>query len=193
MAYLVVGVYVATLGPLGRDIRRQAAQLRPKSSGSSLPEWKEGRLPPLVQLPRPRWKTAAFIVVITAGAMFGWALFLPGYVGERRAGRQAQAKRAAEPDRSGLRFTRMGGVGKFDCDACGYEENVLSDMHSFRGGRSVLGYQCKRCLCFRDVKQGPDIQPDLHCECGGELSRDEKVLCPGCGSDRVKFMTTLIS
>lgn len=147
----------------------------------------EDTQPPLVQLAQPRWRTAAFIVVIFAGAVLGWALFLPGHLAARQG-----ARRKPRVDRPGLTFKHMGGIGSLGCNACGHEEGVLSFIHGFRGA-AVAGYQCKRCLRFCDVKLAPDTQPDLHCECGGELSRDEKVLCPKCGSDLVKFVTTLMT
>lgn len=82
--YLLIGLYMATFGPLGSDIRKQIrASSRPAITLA--PGQEEGEQPMLQQLPpAPRWRVVAFATVLVIGAVLGWAIFLPGVLAARR-------------------------------------------------------------------------------------------------------------
>lgn len=82
-----------------------------------------------------------------------------------------------------LTFDLTNGVGMLRCSSCGYAERILSFTH---GISHQLGFQCETCSQFVAVENGLEgsIPP---CQCGGRLTREKPLVCPGCHSTAVTF------
>lgn len=100
----------------------------------------------------------------------------------------------------GLKFSYMGGVGKINCDECGYTVKVLSFTHGFthdwKKEASTTGYQCLACGKFARVSEveGDDVTPsEMSCKCGGQLSRDHVLFCPKCKSKKLSYFMDYIT
>ncbi|MFT4256146.1 MAG: hypothetical protein QM599_04195 [Pseudoxanthomonas sp.] len=192
--YLLIGLCMATLGPLGRDIRRELRNLKHgpmASTGFGCFDRVEPYTPP------SRWKRFLFVAVMGVGAILGWGIFLADRWSRDRAERKLAARLRAEDERRmaekpppvprGLLFSRCSGAGELHCRTCGHSEWMVSFLHGFgENSWSRTGYQCRACarLCGIDARQN-DPKPDLHCTCGGELTRDEPIICPACRSPDV--------
>lgn len=100
--------------------------------------------------------------------------------------------------RAGVTFSNMGGAGTIRCFECGFQERITSFMHGFadNGERNCYeGRQCLSCGKFHVVYgQGEPIRRDeKSCECGGTLSRDHKLFCTPCRSQRLQFVPGIIA
>lgn len=95
-----------------------------------------------------------------------------------------------------LRFRQMGGAGNLYCQKCGYEEHIISFLHSFPTGPGTWhesGYQCQVCGKITSIEKNLWMKELPKCECGGELSRDEGLFCPVCRSYKVKYKLKIIT
>lgn len=94
--------------------------------------------------------------------------------------------------KEGLSFSYMGGVGRIRCWECSFEQIIVSFTHGVadNGERNCdEGRQCLRCGKFDTIHgQGEPIRRDEKpCNCGGELSRDHKLFCPACRSQKLLY------
>ncbi len=95
-----------------------------------------------------------------------------------------------------LYFHKMAGAGTFSCLACNYKENFTSFLHGYneKGRCGTHGCQCQKCGKFNKFTSNEGVKYIIpKCECGGELSRENKVFCPICKSTDVKYNMIIIS
>ena len=221
--YLLIGLYMATLGSLGRDIRQKLdSHWRASSSHAeraeyftgqahvSPPRWKHllfavvlglgvvlgwpvflpglrpaspkaGKLPQATRIER---RNANSPLRETHQAL--------EQVADNISPSLPPKAPTGEPRQ--LRFNQISGLGSLSCQACGHSEGLQSLIHGHRddGGR-IAGYQCRSCHQFQDVRSSKTQPPDLYCPCGGELTRDETIVCPQCQSTNLHYKMLLLT
>lgn len=144
--YLTIGIYVATLGPLSRDLRADFAKIRyvrPREPMMTFdPEYK--------RVPIPRWHRLAIAVTLGAGALVGWPIFIRSAMRLQRAERDDPEP---VPVAAGLRSAQLGGEGDIYCRSCKHKERFTSCVHGFPPDDWwEIGYQCRRCRMLTSVK-----------------------------------------
>jgi hypothetical protein len=171
-AYLAVGVYMTGPGPIGDELRRYHA-----------------RELPLVGSTTPRWKWILYFVLVGVTSVLAWPTYFV------RVGRGpiptttlSLAKIEREP---GLYFMYMGGAGTLTCRACAYQQKLTSFIHGHTEGPDrwcKAAYQCRICHKFTYVESRGYVKEDVpNCDCGGELTRDDVLVCPSCGDKAVSY------
>ena len=129
--YLVIGILLATIGPAGKDITVEVDRIR----GSSLLDAYLEREPP------SELKLWIFRVIITAGFVLLWPVFIFGIM---KAQRKAKEEDQSFDDKrsQGLWFHYLGGYGSIICKDCTHSESLTSFTH----GRKSRGYFGHRIL-----------------------------------------------
>ena len=177
--YLVIGVLLATIGPAGKDITVEVDRIR----GSSLLDAYLEREPP------SELKLLVFRVIITAGFVLLWPVFIFGIM---KAQRKAKEEDQAFEDKrtQGLWFHYLGGYGSITCNDCMHNESITSFTH----GRdsSTSGFQCQACGKFAAINSGgpgkaTEYKSSLICECGGKFEREKVLFCPECRSKNLSY------
>jgi len=177
--YLVIGIFLATIGPAGKDITVEVDRIR----GSSLLDAYLEREPP------SELKLWIFRVTITAGFVLLWPVFIFGIMKAQKKAREETE--AFEDERAqGLWFHYLGGYGSITCKDCMHNESITSFTH----GRdsSTAGFQCQACGKFAAIRSGgpgkaTDYQSSLICECGGQFNREKVLFCPECQSKNLSY------
>ncbi len=83
----------------------------------------------------------------------------------------------------GRRFQNIGSTSELHCRACGRVTPVTGCIHGHRRPAwYICSYQCRTCRGLTEVTRVEGQPLDARCACGGELTRDDPILCPGCGS-----------
>lgn len=183
--YLFIGFLLATFGPAGKDIAKEIENAR---GTSLLDAYRETQAP-------SEFKLFLFRLLITAGFILLWPIFIGGIVSSQRKAKE-ELEEFLEEQSKGLRFQFMGGHGAIACEACDFSLSITSFTH----GRdsSTSGFQCQTCGKFHAIRSGgpghaKEYKDGLVCDCGGKLERDEIVFCPSCKSTKmsycVEFMT----
>ncbi len=184
-AYLLMGLYLATLGPAGKDIHEEIDRAR----GTSLLNAYLDREPP------SELKLLLFRVLITAGFVLLWPVFIHGIV---KAQRMAKEDSQAFDNKlsQGLWFQYLGGYGSITCTDCHHNESITSFTH----GRdsSTTGFQCQTCGAFAAIHSGgpgraSQYESSLTCECGGQLEREKVLFCPSCKSQKLSYNMDFIT
>ena len=177
--YLVIGIFLATIGPAGKDITVEVDRIR----GSTLLDAYLEREPP------SELKIWIFRAIITAGFVLLWPVFIVGIMkAQRKAKKEDQA---FEDKRSqGLWFHYLGGYGSISCNDCMHNESITSFTH----GRdsSTAGFQCQECGKFAAIQSGgpgkaAEYKSSLICECGGKFEREKVLFCPQCRSKNLSY------
>jgi len=177
--YLVIGILLATIGPAGKDITVEVDRIR----GSSLLDAYLEREPP------SDLKLWTFRVIITAGFVLLWPVFIFGIMKAQKNAREQD--QAFEDERSqGLWFHYLGGYGSISCNVCMHNESITSFTH----GRdsSTAGFQCQACGKFAAIRSGgqgkaTEYKSSLICECGGKFEREKVLFCPECRSKNLSY------
>ena len=177
--YLIIGIFLATIGPAGKDITLEVDRIR----GSSLLDAYLEREPP------SELKLWIFRAIITAGFVLLWPVFIVGIMkAQRKAKKEYQE---FEDKRSqGLWFHYLGGYGSISCNDCMHTESITSFIH----GRdsSAAGFQCQSCGKFAAINsvvpgKAKEYQNSLICECGGKFEREKVLFCPECQSKNLSY------
>ncbi|MBN2174984.1 MAG: hypothetical protein JW731_12695 [Bacteroidales bacterium] len=93
-----------------------------------------------------------------------------------------------------LKFDNIGGTGKIICNDCAQQQEIVGFLLGFGEEKwSSTGYQCQKCGKFQHLINDMKNSQNKKCECGGTLSRDKFLFCPGCKSNNIvynmRFMT----
>jgi len=135
--YLVVGVFLATLGPGRKGISDAVGRIR----GSQI-------APAIVGEPLPPWKLILFRVLLTGGFILFWPFLIWGVLQEDKPAVPADPDEWFPGDER-MRWEWMGGVGTLSCLECDFAQEVTSFTH---GGRSSnTGVQCQACGQFTSI------------------------------------------
>jgi len=135
--YLVVGVFLATVGPGRKGIADAVGKIR----GSPI-------APAIVGEPPPPWKLILFWVVLTGGFILFWPFLIRGVLQEDKPAVPADPDEWFPGDER-LWWEHMGGVGTVSCLDCDFAQEVTSFTH---GGRSSkTGVQCQACGQFTSI------------------------------------------
>ena len=196
VAYLLPGLWLATQGAMGEDIRKEAAGRCLLVAGHLMA--RTGRSVPF-------WWRDLFIASLFVTAVVSWPVALYCRRRERKCSeRFSAAMKSPEdsmtpspkpaPERR-LMWGRLGGAGCLVCRDCKYHAGIVSFIHghgSSNGWRKT-GYQCRACHQLHALESTNDEPANLTCPCGGELSRDEPLLCPRCHGFNVYYDCALIT
>ena len=202
--YLLVGVYLVSKGPLGAWIGKRLEETR---FNSDIDAWiAEGVGEHRKSVPDARIRVLG--VVFRLLVVLVWPLLLPGVLSQEKPVASAVVESsmpAPVPDKDAVpmqsnlvrRISRLSGTGEVTCLDCGYKERLAATLH-FRsrdtsGNVIHLGHQCRSCRKLTTVVMRDGLLPDLHCECGGDLVRDEVLLCPGCASQNLDYECFLMT
>ena len=179
-AYLFVGTLLGTIGPAGKDFAREVESLRrtPLTNAVTGSE------------PTSELKIFLFRMLITAGFILLWPVFIPGVLREQ-ARFQVRDKVFAEKSQ-GLSFEyNMGGHGIVTCNDCCYSKELTSFTHGRDWCNS--GFQCQSCGKLTTIQSGGpgraanEYERSLVCGCSGVLARDKVVFCPECKSKNMSY------
>ena len=182
--YLLIGIFLGTLGPVGKDISKEVERAR----GTPLTNAFYERKPP------SETKLLLFRVIVTLGFILLWPFFIYGIFKERRRG--IQLEKRLEEKSKGLWFSYMGGHGMITCKDCDHSEEVTSFIHGINS--SSTGFQCQGCGKFSAIKSGGpgkanQYEESLICSCDGILERDKILFCPTCKSQNLSYLTMYIT
>ena len=95
------------------------------------------------------------------------------------------------PDEKGFKFTRISGGGLIKCVECDYTERIVAFFHGVDG--CTTGYQCKSCFKFDSVDNETGSEIVSGCDCGGDLTRKRKLICPRCHSINLSYGVTVMT
>ena len=182
--YLLTGILLGTVGPVGKDISKEVERAR----GSSLTNAFMEREAP------SETKLLLFRIIVTLGFILLWPFFIYGIMKERR--REIALEKRLEEKSKGLWFSYMGGHGKITCKDCDHSEEVTSFIHGINSSSS--GFQCQGCGKLSSIKSGGpgranQYEESLQCSCGSNLERDKVIFCPSCKSLNLSYQTLYIT
>ena len=182
--YLLTGILLGTVGPVGKDISKEVERAR----GSSLTNAFMEREAP------SETKLLLFRIIVTLGFILLWPFFIYGIMKERR--REIALEKRLEENSKGLWFSYMGGHGKITCKDCDHSEEVTSFIHGINSSSS--GFQCQGCGKLSSIKSGGpgranQYEESLQCSCGSNLERDKVIFCPSCKSLNLSYQTLYIT
>ena len=127
--YLLIGIFLGTLGPAGKNIAKEVDSAR----GSPMTNaFMEREAPSEVKL-------FFFRITITIGFVLLWPFFIYGIMKEHN--QSVALDKKLEDERSeGIWFHYMGGHGAITCKDCDHSEEVTSFIHGINSSSS--GFQC---------------------------------------------------
>jgi len=132
--YVTLGLFLATLGPAGRSIRREVEKTRGTEFTNAM-----------MQREAPSEKKLFFFkLILILGFSLLWPFLLWGAMKENK-NYEVQPD-SDELEHKGLKFQYMGGHGKLRCNECNFSESLTSFTHGIRSSRT--GYQCQDCGKF---------------------------------------------
>ena len=129
--YVTLGLFLATLGPAGKSIRREVEKTRGTEFTNAM-----------MQREAPSEKKLFFFkLTLILGFSLLWPFLIWGALKENK-------NYEVQPDsddfqNKGLKFQYMGGHGKLSCNECNFSESLTSFTHGIRSSRT--GYQCQDC------------------------------------------------
>jgi hypothetical protein len=198
--YVTLGLFLATLGPAGRSIRREVEKTRGTEFTNAI-----------IQREAPSEKKLFFFkLTLILGFSLLWPFLLWGALKENK-------NYEVQPDNDdfehkGLKFQYLGGHGKLSCNECNFSESLTSFIHGIDSSRT--GYQCQACGKFasrirtqrhrrsndaiQEAKEihfesGSSYEASLICECGGKLNREQILFCPDCKSKDMSYSMEYIT
>jgi hypothetical protein len=198
--YVTLGLFLATLGPAGRSIRREVEKTRGTEFTNAM-----------MQREAPSEKKLFFFkLILILGFSLLWPFLLWGALKENK-------NYEVQPDsddfeHKALKFQYMGGHGKLRCNECNFSESLTSFTHGIRSSRT--GYQCQACGKFAsriraqrnrrsndEIPEAQEIRNEsgsayeasLICECGGKLNREQILFCPDCKSKDLSYSMEYIT
>lgn len=182
--YLLTGILLGTVGPVGKDISKEVERAR----GSPLTNAFMEREAP------SEAKLLLFRIIVTLGFILLWPFFIYGIMKERSRGIALEKK--LEEKSKGLWFSYMGGHGKITCKDCDHSEEVTSFIHGINS--SASGFQCQGCGKLSSIKSGGpgranQYEESLQCSCGSNLEREKVIFCPNCKSQNLSYQTLYIT
>jgi len=182
--YILIGILLGTVGPVGKDISKEVERARGTPFTNTFYE----REPP------SETKLLLFRVIVTLGFILLWPFFIYGIFKEQRRG--IELEKRLEEKSKGLWFSYMGGHGKITCKDCDHSEEVTSFIHGINS--SSTGFQCQGCGKFSSIKSGGpgkanQYEESLICSCDGVLERDKILFCPTCKSHNLSYLTMYIT
>lgn len=183
--YLLIGFLLGTIGPAGKDIKKEVDRIRGTSLSNAFME----REPP------SEAKVMTFKWTITSGFILLWPLFIYGIM-KSQMDTERIYKKIDEERAAGIWFHYMGGHGEISCHDCHYSEEVTSFIHGMNSSSS--GFQCQGCGKLSSIKSGGpgnanEYENSLICDCGGELRRDKVLFCPSCKSKKLSYQLQFIT
>jgi hypothetical protein len=129
--YVTLGLFLATLGPAGRSIRREVEKTRGTEFTNAI-----------LQRGAPSEKKLFFFkLTLILGFSLLWPFLLWGALKENK--NYEVPSDSDDFERKGLKFQHMGGHGKLSCNECNFSESLTSFTHGIRSSRT--GYQCQDC------------------------------------------------
>jgi len=149
--YLVVGVFLVTLGPGRKGIANAVGKIR----GSPI-------APAIVGEPPPPWKLILFRVLLTGGFILFWPFLIWGVLQEDKPAVPADPDEWFPGDER-VRWEWMGGVGTFSCLECDFAQEVTSSTRAGRHRES--GVQCRACgqlSSIRSVQEPRNLSSTYH-------------------------------
>jgi hypothetical protein len=198
--YLTLGLFLATLGPAGRSIRREVEKTRGTEFTNAI-----------MQREAPSEKKLFFFkLTLILGFSLLWPFLLWGALKENK-NYEVQPE-SDDFKLKGLKFQYMGGHGTLSCNQCNFSESLTSFTHGIRSSRT--GYQCQACGKFasrirtqRNIRSNYEIpeaqeirnesgsayEASLICECGGKLNREQILFCPDCKSKDLSYSMEYIT
>ena len=203
--YLLAGVYLVSKGPLGKWMGQRQVETW---FDYELDAWvAEGNGEQRSSPTDARVRKLSLAIRVLA--VLVWPLLLPGALRKRQAAVDVAEEvdmppPETEPEpavhlspRQALKFMFMSGTGEVSCLACGHKERMAGAVYfrSRETGGSVIhsGYQCQTCRKFDVLVMRDGLAPDLQCACGGEMSREEVLLCPACASQNLEYECFLMT
>jgi hypothetical protein len=198
--YVILGLFLATLGPAGKSIRREVEKTRGTEFTNAM-----------MQREAPSEKKLFFFkLTLILGFSLLWPFLLWGALKENK-------NYEVQPDsddfqNKGLKFQYMGGHGKLSCNECNFSESLTSFIHGIDSSRT--GYQCQACGKFSsrirtqrhrrskdEIQEAQEIRNEsgsayaasLICECGGKLNREQILFCPDCKSKDMSYSMEYIT
>ena len=182
--YILIGILLGTVGPVGKDISKEVERAR----GTPLTNAFYEREPP------SETKLLLFRVIVTLGFILLWPFFIYGIFKERR--REIELGKRLEEKSKGLWFSYMGGHGKITCKDCDHSEEMTSFTHGIDS--STSGFQCQKCGKISSIHgggrgQANEYEQSLVCECGGSLERSKVLFCPDCKSKNLSYQMKYIT
>jgi hypothetical protein len=197
--YCVIGLAVVRVGPVRRSIDRQVDNLRGNELANSIAYELTGRKAPS----EGRLLAFRLVMCFVAALLWPWPLVSVLREEAREAKELKEWQKEGEQRRTaGLDFGQMAGGGEISCGDCGFREDIVSFTH----GRTVDGEECcdegRQCLScgkfatvhvegvkfvvFYDLDEHARVSSTT-CQCGGQLSRDQVLVCPRCRSKNLQY------
>ncbi len=128
-----------------------------------------------------------FRIMLAIGTLTLWPFFLPGMLKERNIPAKVSHRE------QGLYFDQMGGAGIIKCQTCNYAHDIVSFIHGFPiDSWNKAGFQCQACGNFHEIENFL-TNKNRECDCGGELSRGNKLFCPKCKSKNLSYQMEFIT
>jgi hypothetical protein len=198
--YVTLGLFLATLGPAGRSIRREVEKTRGTEFTNAIMQR---------EAPSER-KLFFFKLTLILGFLLLWPFLLWGALKENK--NYEMQPNANDSQSEGIKFQYLGGHGTLSCNQCNFSESLTSFIHGIDSSRT--GYQCQACGKFasrirtqRHRRSNDEIQEanEIHfkhdssyeasliCECGGKLNRELILFCPDCKSKDMSYSMEYIT
>ena len=198
--YVTLGLFLATLGPAGRSIRREVEKTRGTEFTNAI-----------MQREAPSEKKLFFFkLTLILGFSLLWPFLLWGALKENE--KYDTQPNANDAQAEGIKFQYMGGHGTLSCNQCNFSESLTSFIHGIDSSRT--GYQCQACGKFAsrirtqrlrrsndEIQEAQEIlnesgsayEASLICECGGKLNREQILFCPDCKSKDMSYSMEYIT
>ena len=182
--YILIGIVLLILDPFGGwNLRQDIKRMRGKSVSALFYADEDKPTPPA-----PITKIVMFVIIMSVIFITFWPVLL--FIELRRNGFGFIGGILKRQD-SSLTFGTIGGAGVLVCGDCNYSVKIISFLHGTND--CTTGYQCQSCGQFVQVNDSLSDVIEKGCQCGGNLSREEKLFCPKCGSKRVRYLMEYIT
>ena len=182
--YVTLGLFLATLGPAGRSIRREVEKTRGTEFTNAI-----------MQREAPSEKKLFFFkLTLILGFSLLWPFLIWGALKENK---HYEVQPVSDDfEHKGLKFQYMGGHGKLSCNDCDFQQSQTSFIHGISTSRT--GYQCQACGKLTSNTRTQNYtqatnRAALLCECGGKLERDQVLFCPDCKSTNLSYSMEYIT
>lgn len=181
--YILIGAVLLILDPFVEwDLRHDIKRMRGKSVSALF--YTDEEKP----IPTPITKIVMLVIIFSIIFITFWPVFL--FIGLRRNGFSFMGWILKRQD-SSLTFGTIGGAGILVCGDCNYSVKIISFLHGTND--CTTGYQCQSCGQFVQVNDSLSGLIEKGCQCGGNLSREEKLFCPKCRSKNVHYLMEYIT
>jgi len=140
--YLVIGTFLGTIGPAGKNISEEVRRARGTPFTNEVMEREQPS----------EFKLMLFRVIVTMGFILLWPFFIYSIIKDQRLD-EILKKELEEIRAGGLWFQyNMGGCGTVTCGDCNHSESVTSFIHGIDS--SSTGFQCQSCGKLEAIESG---------------------------------------